>query len=48
MRIPDTRQRPVVRELILRSESRLHTAALVGAFAVIAAVLLGTLTYRPF
>ncbi len=48
MRTSDTRQRPVARELSLRTENRLHAAALVAAFVVIAAVLFGTLTYRPF
>jgi hypothetical protein len=31
-----------------RTARRLHAAALYGAFAVIAAVVFGTLSYHPF
>jgi len=36
------------RSLSERTARRLHVAALYGAFAVIAAVLFGTLSYHPF
>jgi hypothetical protein len=36
------------RSLSERTATRLHVAALYGAFAVIAAVLFGTLSYHPF
>jgi hypothetical protein len=36
------------RSLSERTAQRLHTAALYGAFAVIAAVVFGTLSYHPF
>ncbi len=36
------------RTLSRRGESRLHVAALYSAFAVIAAVVFGTLSVRPF
>jgi hypothetical protein len=36
------------RALSGRAERRLHAAALYGAFAVIAAVVFGTLSYHPF
>jgi hypothetical protein len=36
------------RSLSERTSARLHTAALYGAFAVIAAVVFGTLSYHPF
>jgi hypothetical protein len=36
------------RALSGRTERRLHAAALYGAFAVIAAVVFGTLSYHPF
>lgn len=45
-----SRNRPLsdVRPLFERSEDRLHAVALCFAFIVIAAVLFGTLAYRPF
>jgi hypothetical protein len=36
------------RSLSERTSARLHAAALYGAFAVIAAVVFGTLSYHPF
>jgi hypothetical protein len=36
------------RSLSERTATRLHAAALYGAFAVIAAVVFGTLSYHPF
>jgi hypothetical protein len=36
------------RSLSERTARRLHAAALYGAFAVIAAVVFGTLSYHPF
>jgi hypothetical protein len=36
------------RSLFRRTGTRFHTAALYGAFAVIAAVLFGTLSVHPF
>jgi hypothetical protein len=36
------------RSLSRRTESGIHTAALYGAFAVIAAVVFGTLSVHPF
>jgi hypothetical protein len=36
------------RSLSERTATRLHEAALYGAFAVIAAVVFGTLSYHPF
>jgi hypothetical protein len=36
------------RSLSGRSERRLHTAALYGAFALIAAILFGSLSVHPF
>jgi len=48
MREPETRRSVPVRELVARAETRIHALALGGAFALIAAVLFGTLTYRPF
>jgi hypothetical protein len=36
------------RSLSRRAERGLHTAALYGAFALIAAVVFGTLSVRPF
>jgi hypothetical protein len=36
------------RSLSGRTGKRLHIAALYGAFAVIAAVVFGTLSYHPF
>ncbi len=36
------------RSLSGRTTRRLHAAALYGAFAVIAAVVFGTLSYHPF
>ena len=38
----------VAEELVSRVETRIHAVALGGAFILIAAVLFGTLTYRPF
>ncbi|WP_424631375.1 hypothetical protein [Bradyrhizobium sp. SYSU BS000235] len=32
----------------VRSEDRFHTFAVYGAFAVIAAIVFGTLSYHPF
>ncbi|MGB5901965.1 MAG: hypothetical protein WBH00_03855, partial [Xanthobacteraceae bacterium] len=48
MRDSETRRSVPVRELVSRVETRIHVVALGGAFALIAAVLFGTLTYRPF
>ena len=36
------------RSLSERTASRLHAVAVYGAFAVIAAVVFGTLSYHPF
>ena len=36
------------RALSGRTERKLHIAALYGAFAIIAAVVFGTLSYHPF
>ena len=36
------------RSLSGRTTQRLHVAALYGAFAIIAAVVFGTLSYHPF
>jgi hypothetical protein len=36
------------RSLSRRTRTGLHTAALYGAFAVIAAVVFGTLSFHPF
>lgn len=36
------------RSLSGRTTQRLHAAALYGAFAIIAAVVFGTLSYHPF
>jgi hypothetical protein len=36
------------RSLSRRTETRIHTVALYGAFAVIAAVVFGTLSIHPF
>jgi hypothetical protein len=36
------------RSLSRQSSKRFHTAALYGAFAVIAAVVFGTLSFHPF
>jgi hypothetical protein len=36
------------RSLSERAATRLHVAAFYGAFAVIAAVVFGTLSYHPF
>ena len=36
------------RSLSRRTERRLHTAALYGAFALIAAILFGSLSVHPF
>jgi hypothetical protein len=36
------------RSLSERTARRLHAAALCGAFAIIAAVVFGTLSYHPF
>jgi hypothetical protein len=46
----DSRTRPLsdARPLFERPEDRLHAVALCFAFVVIAAVLFGTLAYRPF
>jgi hypothetical protein len=48
MRDSETRRTVPVRELVARVETRIHVVALGGAFALIAAVLFGTLAYRPF
>ncbi|MBN8963069.1 MAG: hypothetical protein J0H71_18205 [Rhizobiales bacterium] len=48
MRDFETRRSVPVRERAARAETRIHAVALGGAFALIAAVLFGTLTYRPF
>ncbi|MCO5129138.1 MAG: hypothetical protein M9932_01060 [Xanthobacteraceae bacterium] len=48
MRDSETRRSVPVRELAFRAETRFHALALGGALALIAAVLLGTLAYRPF
>jgi hypothetical protein len=48
MRDSETRRSVPVRELVSRVETRIHAVALGGAFILIAAVLFGTLTYRPF
>jgi hypothetical protein len=36
------------RSLSGRTERKLHVVAMYGAFAMIAAVVFGTLSYRPF
>jgi hypothetical protein len=48
MRDSETRRSVPVRELVARVETRIHAVALGGAFILIAAVLFGTLAYRPF
>ncbi len=48
MRDFETRRSIPAREMISRAEIRIHAVALGGAFALIAAVLFGTLAYRPF
>jgi hypothetical protein len=48
MRDSETRRAGPVRELIARAETRVHAVALGGALILIAAVLFGTLSYRPF
>jgi hypothetical protein len=48
MRDSETRRSVPVRERVARVETRIHAVALGSAFILIAAVLFGTLTYRPF
>jgi hypothetical protein len=47
-RSAEARLHRYARSLPERTARRLHAAALYGAFAVIAAVVFGTLSYRPF
>jgi hypothetical protein len=48
MHDPEVPLFPYARVLSGRSEDRLHAIALCIAFVVIAAVLFGTLSFRPF
>ncbi|MCB1412126.1 MAG: hypothetical protein KDJ76_03275 [Xanthobacteraceae bacterium] len=45
---PESPLFPYARVLARRKEDRLHAVALFGAFILIAAVLFGTLSFRPF
>jgi hypothetical protein len=45
---PESPLFPYARALARRKEDRFHAVALFGAFVVIAAVLFGTLSFRPF
>jgi hypothetical protein len=46
----DSRNRPFPHARVLsgKMEDRLHAVALCGAFLLIAAILLGTASFRPF
>ena len=44
----ETRLQLYARSLSRRTEARIHTVALYSAFAVIAAVVFGTLSIHPF
>jgi len=48
MRDSETRQLVHSRVLYERTGNRIHAAAMWGAFIFIAAILFGTLAYRPF
>jgi hypothetical protein len=48
MRDPESRMFPHARILSGRAMDRIHAVAVCGALLVIAAVLLGTLSYHPF